>query len=132
MKEVYDEVLHMKAEIIGDGTGITVVRYNGNEHKYTPEFRSKFETEQEFLDMVFNDFYEKEGSELDLLYEQMDGDATICLNCSEWFSFDKPDETKYNAVECSKCGWYMLLSKTLPEIPEHLAKRVTTDYEEWK
>ena len=121
---------HMKAEIIDDGTLDTVVRYNGKVRRYDTEFRYSHDSDEEFLNSAFNDFYEEEGDELDILYELMEGDATVCLTCSEWFSFDKLDETKYNAIHCDTCGWYMVLSKKLPEIPEHLYRRLKSDYEE--
>ena len=120
---------YMKAEIIDDGTLDTLVRYNGKVRRYDTEFRHSHDSDEEFLNSAFNDFYDEEGDELDILYELMEGDATICPdeNCGEWFSFDKPDESKYHSIQCETCGWHMLLSKKLPEIPPHLHRRLVRD-----
>ena len=117
----------MKAEIVDDGTLDTVVQYNGKVRRYDTEVRYSYDSDEEFLNSVFNDFYDEESDELDILYELMEGDATVCLHCAEWFSFDKPDESKYNAIHCDTCGWYMVLSKRLPEIPPHLHRRLVRD-----
>ena len=117
----------MKAEIVDDGTLDTVVRYNGKVRRYDTQIRYSYDSDEEFLNSVFNDFYDEESDELDILYELMEGDATVCLHCAEWFSFDKPDESKYNAIHCDTCGWYMVLSKKLPEIPPHLHRRLARD-----
>ena len=100
----------MKARIVDDGSLDTIVEYNGTRRRYSTEYRNSFESDGDFLQSTFNDFYDAEGEQLDILYEKMEGDATICpeQKCGEWFSFDRPDEKKYNAVECSKCGWFML------------------------
>ena len=121
----------MKARIVDDGSPDTIVEYNGTKRRYSTEHRNSFDSEKEFLDSVFNDFYDAEGEQLDILYEKMEGDATICpeQKCGEWFSFDRPDEKKYNAVECSKCGWFMLLTRKLPEIPPNLHRRIVVDAE---
>ena len=121
----------MKARIVDDGSPDTIVEYNGTKRRYSTEYRNSFDSEKEFLDSVFNDFYDAEGEQLDILYEKMEGDATICpeQKCGEWFSFDRPDEKKYNAVECSKCGWFMLLTRKLPEIPPNLHRRIVVDAE---
>ena len=121
----------MKARIVDDGSLDTIVEYNGTRRRYSTEYRNSFDSEKEFLDSVFNDFYDAEGEQLDILYEKMEGDATICpeQKCGEWFSFDRPDEKKYNAVECSKCGWFMLLTRKLPEIPPNLHRRIVVDAE---
>ena len=121
----------MKARIVDDGSLDTIVEYNGTKRRYSTEYRNSFDSDEEFLDSVFNDFYDAEGEQLDILYEKMEGDATICpeQKCGEWFSFDRPDEKKYNAVECSKCGWFMLLTRKLPEIPPNLHRRIVVDAE---
>ena len=121
----------MKARIVDDGSLDTIVEYNGTRRMYSTDFRNSFESDGDFLQSTFNDFYDSEGEELDILYELMDGDATICPDqkCGEWFSFDRPDEKKYNAVECSKCGWFMLLTRKLPEIPPNLHRRIVVDAE---
>jgi hypothetical protein len=121
----------MKARIVDDGSLDTIVEYNGTKRRYSTEYRNSFDSEKEFLDSVFNDFYDAEGEQLDILYEKMEGDATICpeQKCGEWFSFDKPDEKKYNAVQCDKCGWFMLLTRKLPEIPPNLHRRIVVDAE---
>ena len=121
----------MKAEIVDDGTLDTVVQYNGKVRRYDTEVRYSYDSDEEFLNSVFNDFYDEESDELDILYELMDGDATICPDqkCGEWFSFDRPDEEKYNAVQCDKCGWFMLLTRKLPEIPPNLHRRIVVDAE---
>ena len=121
----------MKARIVDDGSLDTIVEYNGTKRRYSTEYRNSFDSEKEFLDSVFNDFYDAESEQLDILYEKMEGDATICpeQKCGEWFSFDRPDEKKYNAVECSKCGWFMLLTRKLPEIPPNLHRRIVVDAE---
>ena len=121
----------MKARIVDDGSLDTIVEYNGTKRRYSTEYRNSFDSEKEFLDSVFNDFYDAEGEQLDILYEKMEGDATICpeQKCGEWFSFDRPDEKKYNAVECDKCGWFMLLTRKLPEIPPNLHRRIVVDAE---
>ena len=121
----------MKARIVDDGSPDTIVEYNGTKRRYSTEYRNSFDSEKEFLDSVFNDFYDAESEQLDILYEKMEGDATICpeQKCGEWFSFDRPDEKKYNAVECSKCGWFMLLTRKLPEIPPNLHRRIVVDAE---
>jgi hypothetical protein len=121
----------MKARIVDDGSPDTIVEYNGTRRRYSTEYRNSFDSEKEFLDSVFNDFYDAEGEQLDILYEKMEGDATICpeQKCGEWFSFDKPDEKKYNAVQCDKCGWFMLLTRKLPEIPPNLHRRIVVDAE---
>tara|TARA_R100000808_G_scaffold22239_1_gene48266 strand:- start:4390 stop:4764 length:375 start_codon:yes stop_codon:yes gene_type:complete len=121
----------MKARIVDDGSPDTIVEYNGTKRRYSTEYRNSFDSEKEFLDSVFNDFYDAEGEQLDILYEKMEGDATICpeQKCGEWFSFDRPDEKKYNAVECDKCGWFMLLTRKLPEIPPNLHRRIVVDAE---
>ena len=116
----------MKARIVDDGSLDTIVEYNGTRRRYSTEYRNSFESDGDFLQSTFNDFYDSEGEELDILYELMDGDATICPDqkCGEWFSFDRPDEKKYNAVQCDKCGWFMLLTRKLPEIPPNLHRRI--------
>ncbi len=121
----------MKAQIVDDGSLDTIVEYNGTRRRYSTEFRNSFKSEGDFLQSTFNDFYDAEGEELDILYELMEGDATICPNqkCGEWFSFDRPDEEKYNAVQCDKCGWFMLLTRKLPEIPPNLHRRIVVDAE---
>ena len=121
----------MKARIVDDGSLDTVVEYNGTRRRYSTEYRTSFDSEKEVLDSVFNDFYDAEGEQLDILYEKMEGDATICpeQKCGEWFSFDRPDEKKYNAVKCDKCGWFMLLTRKLPEIPPNLHRRIVVDAE---
>ena len=121
----------MKARIVDDGSPDTIVEYNGTKRRYSTEYRNSFDSEKEFLDSVFNDFYDAESEQLDILYEKMEGDATICpeQKCGEWFSFDRPDEKKYNAVECDKCGWFMLLTRKLPEIPPNLHRRIVVDAE---
>ena len=121
----------MKARIVDDGSLDTVVEYNGTRRRYSTEFRNSFESDGDFLQSTFNDFYDAEGEELDILYELMEGDATICPDqkCGEWFSFDRPDEEKYNAVQCDKCGWFMLLTRKLPEIPTNLHRRIVVDTE---
>ena len=121
----------MKARIVDDGSLDTIVEYTGTRRRYSTEYRNSFDSEKEFLDSVFNDFYDAESEQLDILYEKMEGDATICpeQKCGEWFSFDRPDEKKYNAVECSKCGWFMLLTRKLPEIPPNLHRRIVVDAE---
>ena len=121
----------MKARIVDDGSLDTIVEYNGTRRRYSTEYRNSLESDGDFLQSTFNDFYDSEGEELDILYELMDGDATICPDqkCGEWFSFDRPDEKKYNAVECSKCGWFMLLTRKLPEIPPNLHRRIVVDAE---
>ena len=121
----------MKARIVDDGSPDTIVEYNGTRRRYSTEYRNSFESDGDFLQRTFNDFYAAEGEELDILYELMDGDATICPDqkCGEWFSFDRPDEEKYNAVQCDKCGWFMLLTRKLPEIPPNLHRRIVVDAE---
>ena len=121
----------MKARIVEDGSLDTIVEYNGTRRRYSTDYRNSFDSDKEFLDSVFNDFYDAEGEQLDILYEKMEGDATICpeQKCGEWFSFDKPDEKKYNAVQCDKCGWFMLLTRKLPEIPPNLHRRIVVDAE---
>jgi len=121
----------MKAQIVDDGSLDTIVEYNGTRRRYSTEFRNSFKSEGDFLQSTFNDFYDAEGEELDILYELMEGDATICPDqkCGEWFSFDRPDEEKYNAVQCDKCGWFMLLTRKLPEIPPNLHRRIVVDAE---
>ena len=121
----------MKARIVDDGSLDTIVEYNGTKRRYSTEYRNSFDSEKEFLDSVFNDFYDAESEQLDILYEKMEGDATICpeQKCGEWFSFDRPDEKKYNAVQCDKCGWFMLLTRKLPEIPPNLHRRIVVDAE---
>jgi len=121
----------MKAQIVDDGSLDTIVEYNGTRRRYSTEFRNSFKSEGDFLQSTFNDFYDAEGEELDILYELMEGDATICPDqkCGEWFSFDRPNEEKYNAVQCDKCGWFMLLTRKLPEIPPNLHRRIVVDAE---
>ena len=46
----------MKAEIIDDGTLDTVVRYNGKVRRYDTEFRHSYDSDEEFLNSVFNEF----------------------------------------------------------------------------
>ena len=86
----------MKARIVDDGSLDTIVEYNGTRRRYSTEYRNSFESDGDFLQSTFNDFYDSEGEELDILYELMDGDATICTDqkCGEWLSFDRPDEEK--------------------------------------
>ena len=117
----------MKARIVDDGSLDTIVEYNGTRRRYSTEYRNSFESDGDFLQSTFNDFYDSEGEELDILYELMEGDATVCLTCAEWFSFDKPDESKYHSIECETCGWHMVLSKRLPEVPPHLHRRLVRD-----
>ena len=121
----------MKARIVDDGSLDTIVEYNGTRRRYSTEYRNSFESDGDFLQSTFNDFYDAEGEELDILYELMDGDATICPDqkCGEWFSFDRPDEEKYNAVQCDKCRWFMLLTRKLPEIPPNFHRRIVVDAE---
>ncbi len=121
----------MKARIVDDGSLDTIVEYNGTRRRYSTDYRNSFESDGDFLQSTFNDFYDAEGEELDILYELMEGDATICPDqkCGEWFSFDRPDEEKYNAVQCDKCGWFMLLTRKLPEIPPNLHRRIVVDAE---
>ena len=121
----------MKARIVDDGSPDTIVEYNATKRRYSTEYRNSFESDGDFLQSTFNDFYDAEGEQLDILYEKMEGDATICpeQKCGEWISFDRPDEKKYNAVECSKCGWFMLLTRKLPEIPPNLHRRIVVDAE---
>ena len=46
-------------QIVDDGTLDTVVLYDGEEYKYSSEFRYSFDTDDEFLEVALKDILEQ-------------------------------------------------------------------------
>ena len=61
----------MSAVIVDDGTLDTVVEYDGIRIRYDTAYRYSFDSEKEFLDEVFKDFYDDQTEQLDAMHESL-------------------------------------------------------------
>jgi len=54
----------MQAVIVDDGTMDTVVEYDGMQIRYDSSYRYSFDSDEEFLDAAFKDFYDDQTDKL--------------------------------------------------------------------
>lgn len=116
----------MQAEIIDDGTLDTVVEYDGIRIRYDTAYRYSFDSEKEFLDEVFKDFYDDQTEQLDAIYESLPAEITLCYNdeCRCWKT-SEPDLEGYATVKCLLgCSDYKILYKELPKITDAMWNRL--------
>ena len=116
----------MQAEIIDDGTLDTVVEYDGIRIRYDTAYRYSFDSEKEFLDEVFKDFYDDQTEQLDAIYESLPAEITLCYNdeCRCWKT-SEPDLEGYATVKCLLgCTDYKILYKELPKITDAMWNRL--------
>ena len=116
----------MPAEIIDDGTLDTVVEYDGMRTRYRTRYRSLFDSEEEFIDAAFKDFYDEQTEQLDAIYESLPAEITLCYNddCRGWKTAN-PDLEGYATVKCLVgCQDYKVLYKELPKITDAMWNRL--------
>ena len=116
----------MSAVIIDDGTMDTVVEYDGMRKRYSTTYRSLFDSEEEFLDAAFKDFYDDQTDQLEAAYDSLPRDITLCYNddCRGWKTSD-PDLEGYATVKCLLgCTDYKVLYKELPKITDAMWNRL--------
>ena len=116
----------MRAEIIDDGTMDTVVEYDGMRKRYSTTYRSLFDSEEEFLDAAFKDFYDDQTDQLEAAYDSLPRDITLCYNddCRGWKTAN-PDLEGYATVKCLLgCQDYKVLYKELPKITDAMWNRL--------
>ena len=116
----------MRAEIIDDGTLDTVVEYDGIRIRYDTAYRYSFDSEKEFLDEVFKDFYDDQTEQLDAIYESLPAEITLCYNddCRCWKT-SEPYLEGYATVKCLLgCSDYKILYKELPKITDAMWNRL--------
>ena len=116
----------MRAEIIDDGTMDTVVEYDGMRKRYSTTYRSLFDSEEEFLNAAFKDFYDDQTDQLEAAYDSLPRDITLCYNddCRGWKTSD-PDLEGYATVKCLLgCTDYKVLYKELPKITDAMWNRL--------
>ena len=116
----------MRAEIIDDGTMDTVVEYDGMRKRYSTTYRSLFDSEEEFLNAAFKDFYDDQTDQLEAAYDSLPRDITLCYNddCRGWKTSD-PDLKGYATVKCLLgCTDYKVLYKELPKITDAMWNRL--------
>tara|TARA_R100000388_G_scaffold7904_2_gene7400 strand:- start:265 stop:636 length:372 start_codon:yes stop_codon:yes gene_type:complete len=116
----------MSAVIIDDGTMDTVVEYDGMRKRYSTTYRSLFDSEEEFLDAAFKDFYDDQTDQLEAAYDSLPRDITLCYNddCRGWKTAN-PDLEGYATVKCLLgCKDYKVLYKELPKITDAMWNRL--------
>ena len=116
----------MSAVIIDDGTMDTVVEYDGKQIRYDSSYRYSFDSDEEFLDEAFKDFYDDQTEQLDAIYESLPAEITLCGNddCRCWKTPEQNLEG-YATVKCLLgCADYKVLYKKLPEITEAMWNRL--------
>ena len=116
----------MRAEIIDDGTMDTLVEYDGMRKRYSTTYRSVFDSEEEFLDAAFKDFYDDQTDQLEAAYDSLPRDITLCYNddCRGWKTSD-PDLEGYATVKCLLgCTDYKVLYKELPKVTDAMWNRL--------
>jgi hypothetical protein len=116
----------MSAVIIDDGTMDTVVEYDGKQIRYDSSYRYSFNSDEEFLNAAFEDFYEDQTEQLDAIHESLPAEITLCYNddCRGWKTAN-PDLEGYATVKCLLgCADYKVLYKKLPEITDAMWKRL--------
>ena len=116
----------MSAVIIDDGTMDTVVEYDGMRKRYSTTYRSLFDSEEEFLNAAFKDFYDDQTDQLEAAYDSLPRDITLCYNddCRGWKTAN-PDLEGYATVKCLLGGKdYKVLYKELPKITDAMWNRL--------
>ena len=116
----------MSAVIIDEGTMDTVVEYDGKRLRYDPSYRYSFDSEEEFLNAAFEDFYDDQTEQLDANYESLPAEITLCYNddCRGWKTAN-PNLEGYATVKCLMgCRDYKVLYKKLPEITDAMWNRL--------
>ena len=116
----------MSAVIIDDGTMDTVVEYDGKRIRYDTSNRYSFDSEEEFLNAAFEDFYDDQTEQLDAIYESLPAEITLCYNddCRGWKTAN-PDLEGYATVKCLVgCQDYKVLYKELPKITDAMWNRL--------
>ena len=116
----------MSAVIVDDGTLDTVVEYDGIRIRYDTAYRYSFDSEKEFLDEVFKDFYDDQTEQLDAIYESLPAETTLCYNddCRCWKT-SEPYLERYATVKCLLgCSDYKILYKELPKITDAMWNRL--------
>lgn len=109
-----------------DGTVDVVVEYDGWRKRYTQSYRAMFDSEEEFLDAAFKDFYDDQTDRLDAAYDSLPRDITLCYNddCRGWKTSDEHLEG-YAVVKCLMgCSDYKVLYKELPKITDAMWSRL--------
>ena len=105
----------MSAVIIDDGTMDTVVEYDGKRIRYDTSYRYSFDSEEEFLNAAFEDFYDDQPAEITLCYND---------DCRGWKTAN-PDLEGYATVKCLVgCQDYKVLYKELPKITDAMWNRL--------
>ena len=116
----------MTAVIIDDGTLDTVVEYEGKQIRYDSEYRRSYDSDEDFLDAAFKDFYDDQTNEPDAIHESLPPDITLCYNddCRCWKTTDEHLEG-YAVIECLRgCRDYKVLYKELPKITDEMWVRL--------
>ena len=103
---------------------ITAVIYEGVEKEYSKKFRSKFDTEQDFLEEVFKDFYDEQTDQLDAIQESLPADIQLCYNddCRSWKA--QGEIQGYATIDCLNCNQHKILYKQMPEITTSMWTRL--------
>ena len=104
----------------------TVVEYDGMRKRYSTTYRSLFDSEEEFLDAAFKDFYDDQTDQLEAAYDSLPRDITLCYNddCRCWKT-SNPDLEGYATVKCLLgCKDYKVLYKELPKITDAMWNRL--------
>ena len=117
----------MSAVIIDDGTLDTVVEYEGIRIRYSSDFRYSFDSDEEFLQATFEDFFNRQTDELDAIFESLSPEIGICYNydCRSWISAGELEE--YSTVTCLDCEKHKVLFKKMPEISDQQWKRLVAE-----
>ena len=116
----------MSAVIVDDGTLDTVVEYDGMRKRYSTTYRSLFDSEEEFLNAAFKDFYDDQTDQLEAAYDSLPRDITLCYNddCRGWKTSD-PDLEGYATVKCLLgCTDYKVLYKELSKFTDAMWNRL--------
>ena len=116
----------MSAVIIDDGTLDTVVEYDGMRKRYSTTYRSLFDSEEEFLDAAFKDFYDDQTDQLEAAYDSLPRDIALCYNddCRGWKT-PEPNLESYATVKCLLgCTDYKVLYKELPKVTDAMWNRL--------
>ena len=104
----------------------TVVEYDGKQIRYDTSYRYSFDSDEEFLNAAFEDFYDDQTEQLDAIKESLPTEITLCYNddCRGWKTADSNLEG-YATVKCLLgCADYKVLYKKLPEITDAMWKRL--------
>ena len=116
----------MSAVIVDDGTMDTVVEYDGRRIRYDTSYSYSFDSEEEFLNAAFKDFYDDQTEQLDAMHESLPAEITLCYNddCRGWKTSD-PDLEGYATVKCLVgCRDYKVLYKKLPTVTDAMWNRL--------